>query len=303
MSNVNTRKVLFTLGLGAFGKLADLISKTEYLPQKPLQLLKLLKLTYKASDISNAQLAGEIAKDKELVKKVLNLQNLSETYHNLDKDAYQNAIKNTEKSFIQSLVESQVAKKYFQGLASMNLPEEQLMQLKQNVKAAVIARSVAKWADFQDLELAFLMALMQNAPEYVLSINSPDAYRMAMNKVAEGMNKTEAYLVEFGFDKNEFASKLFRYYSMPSQMIEVMQHGFKASKVSKKEAKKLAQIVNFSRFIADCFADKTQSPSSIWMESQEALKELNLEISPEEWGNKISLLFVKSLEFEMSVSS
>jgi HD-like signal output (HDOD) protein len=135
-----------------------------------------------------------------------------------------------------------------------------------------------------------------------MNINDSNTMQYVEEKMANGMPKRNAEVLAFGFDHAELGSKLFRYYGMPSEIIDLIQMDLESEKVKSKN-KKLADVINFAKYIAESFSDKTQSPSSIWSGSQKYIHDLGLNINPEDWGNKISLLFVKSLEFEMSVMS
>jgi hypothetical protein len=136
----------------------------------------------------------------------------------------------------------------------------------------------------------------------VLGINEPQIIHFIEEKIANGMPKRNAEVLALGFDHTELGAKLFKYYGMPADLIELVQYDFDSCKV-KQKTKMLCDVINFSKFIAKSFSDKSQSPSSMWNGSQSYIRELGLQINPEDWGNKISLLFVKSLEFEMSVMS
>lgn len=298
---LGTKKSLFTFGVGAFGKMANLIKNTDYLPQKPGYLFKLLKMA-NSVEAKSKDIAKELTKDKELVAKVLDVPSLTENFDKLDEKDYVNAISNLERNLIRSSLEVDFAKKYFKTLVAKNSFPEFSERLTASVKAAVIAKAVSKWVKYPDPELAFFGALLSDVPAVVLGINDPESREKVFEKVEQGMTEKEAELIVHGFDQHEFGAKLFRYFSIPSAVVEMMHAGFNPEEVKGKH-KQLTQIVNFSKFIAKCFSDKTQSPSSIWQESQSAIHDLGLEISSEEWGNKISLLFVKSLEFEMNVSS
>lgn len=295
-----TKKALFTFGIGAFGKMSELIKATDYLPQKPAYLFKLLRMAY-TSDMKASDIAGELSKDKDTVAQVLNIPSLKDNYENIDQEDITNAIANLETSFIQNSLEIDFAKKFFKAINSRLENESLKTQWRSALKAAVIAKSISKWVNYQDKELAFFGALLADLPSLVLSINDAEGQEKVNDKVAKGISEKESEIIVRGFDHSEFGAKLLMFYDMPSPIIDLIQHDFKPDKV-KSRNEKLAKIVNFSKFLARCFADKSQSPSSIWQASQKSIQSLGLNISAEEWANKISLMFVKSIEFEMSVA-
>ncbi len=295
---LGTKKSLFSFGMGAFGRMASFIKNTTYLPQKPNYLFKLLKMAYTV-DTQNKDMAQELVSDKDTVAKVLNLPSLKNSNESINKDDVVNALSKLERSFIQSVLEVEIAQKYNQALSSIT--DSRLKdRWKLSIKAAIIAKSIAKWKSYDEVELAYFATLLSELPALVLAINDIEAHEKIQEKVRQGMNEREAEIVILGFDHNEFGSKLFKYYAMPTALVELTQNDFRPDKLKAKH-QDLARIVNFSKSLAKSFSDKKQSPSSIWSESQSALKEMGLNISPEEWGNKISLMFVKSIEFEMSV--
>lgn len=299
---LKTQKALFTLGVNAFGKIAEIIKNTDYLPQKPLNHFKLLKLVLDKdpkTDFSN--LVNEIKKDKELVKSLIGALSSQEKYNVISPENFINALSDLEKTFLQNLIQINVAKKYSQIL---KLSSSKMMQedWKLCLKSSVIAVSIAKWVELSDLEMAFMGSLLSEVPSLVMNINDSNTMQYVEEKMANGMPKRNAEVLAFGFDHAELGSKLFRYYGMPSEIIDLIQMDLESEKVKSKN-KKLADVINFAKYIAESFSDKTQSPSSIWSGSQKYIHDLGLNINPEDWGNKISLLFVKSLEFEMSVMS
>lgn len=299
---LKTQKALFTLGVNAFGKIAEIIKNTDYLPQKPLNHFKLLKLVLDKdpkTDFSN--LVMEIKKDKELVKTLIGALSSQEKYNVISPENFINALSDLEKTFLQNLIQVNVAKKYSQIL-KLSSSAAMSQNWKLALKSSVIAVSIAKWVELSDLEMAFMGALLSEVPCLVMQINDSHTMQYVEEKIANGMPKRNAEVLAFGFDHAELGSKLFRYYGMPSEIIDLIQMDLDSEKVKTKN-KKLADVINFSKYIAKSFSDKTQSPSSIWSGSQKYMHDLGLNISPEDWGNKISLLFVKSLEFEMSVMS
>jgi len=299
---LKTQKALFTLGVNAFGKIAEIIKNTDYLPQKPLNHFKLLKLVLDKdpqTDFSN--LVNEIKKDKELVKSLIGALSSQEKYNVISPENFINALSDLEKTFLQNLIQVNVAKKYSQIL---KLSSSKMMQeeWRVNLKSAVIALSIAKWVELKDLEIVFMSALLTEIPSMVLCVNEAQAMQYVEEKVSNGMPKRNAEVLALGFDHVELGAKLFKYYGMPSEIIDLVQADYESSKAKSKN-KMLVDVINFAKYIAESFSDKTQSPSSIWSGSQKYIHDLGLNINPEDWGNKISLLFVKSLEFEMSVMS
>lgn len=296
MVELSTQKALFTFGLGAFSKMATIIKNTQDLPQKPNYFIKLLKLAYSAKT-SRSEFSAELSKDKELMSKVLSLPAVPGKQTEMSQVDFDNAVKELEKSFIESLLEVDFAKRFHKSLAIDAKPEH-LDKWTKSIKSAIIASNVSRWVDYPNRELAFFAALLADLPVLLLAKNDSEAREKVELMVHDGMSEKEAEMVAHGFDHYEFGAKLFQYYSMPHALIDVMQGHYQADRTRDPV---LTKVVNFSRFIAECFSDKTQSPSSIWTESQKSINDLGLKINSEEWGNKISLLFVKSIEFEMRV--
>jgi len=299
---LKTQKALFTLGVNAFGKIGEIIKNTDYLPQKPLEHFKLLKLILEKDHISDfSSLINEKNRDKELLKNIISVLSSQEKQNLVSVDSLQKVLMNFEKTFLENLIEANIAQKYTLCLKLSSSPKMH-EDWKISLKSAVIAISIAKWAGMQDLEMAFMGALLSEVPSMVLGINEPQIIHFIEEKIANGMPKRNAEVLALGFDHTELGAKLFKYYGMPADLIELVQYDFDSCKV-KQKTKMLCDVINFSKFIAKSFSDKSQSPSSMWNGSQSYIRELGLQINPEDWGNKISLLFVKSLEFEMSVMS
>lgn len=300
MLDLGTKKALFSFGLGSSNKMTSLMKNLDYLPQKPSYMLKLLKMVYSLTGSSD-EVIVEIIKDRELLSRLLDVPAIKNHYGTFDKDDLKNALATVEKNFLQSSLEIDFAKKFHKGL-SKKLDLARIDKWKQAVKSAIIAKSVAKWVNHPDAEFAFFGALLSSLPQLVLEANEPGSKEKIDEKISQGMTTKEAELIVYGFDHTEFGVRLFKYLGLPVELQELAVVDYNPAQVKAKYAE-LAQVVSFSKFIASCFSDKTQSPSSIWNGSQKAIEALDLKITPEEWGNKISLLFVKSVEFEMSVMS
>jgi HD-like signal output (HDOD) protein len=296
MVELSTKKLLFTFGLRSFSKMASIIKNTDYLPQKPNYFIKLLKLAYN-STTSRSEFSAELNKDPELKSKILNLPALPGKSPEMSKEDFDNAVKELEKSFIESLLEVDFARRFHSAISD-KVPQIHLSRWNKSVKSAIIASNISKWVNYQNRELAFFGALLADLPTMIMTNYDSEAKTKVDQLSQDGMSEREAEMVAYGFDHYELGSKLFQYYSLPSSLVDMMNSYYQAEK---SRDKTLTKIVNFSRFLAECFSDKSQSPSSIWSDSQKSINDLGLQISSEEWGNKISLLFVKSLEFEMRV--
>ncbi|MDD9897672.1 MAG: hypothetical protein OXU45_01600, partial [Candidatus Melainabacteria bacterium] len=94
-----TKKALFTIGVGAFGKMSELIKNTDYLPQKPSYLLKVLKMAYSVNT-NKTDMASEIAKDGNTVAAMLNIPALAEKYDRVAKQDVVNAVGKLETTMI-----------------------------------------------------------------------------------------------------------------------------------------------------------------------------------------------------------
>ncbi|MCE2928179.1 MAG: HDOD domain-containing protein [Candidatus Caenarcaniphilales bacterium] len=298
MVNLNTQKALFSIGLSAFGKLGTVLKNTDYLPQKPIYFLSLLKLAY-SKQKSNQGFVDELLKDQALKLKLLTLSGSQNLTANASKNDFVTAVHNLENNLIENMIELELVNKYTNAIGS-RLTESKQRNWKRCIKSAVIAKAVSQWVNYESPEIAFMSALLQDLPEAVLSINDTSSSILVDQKIANGVGKKEAQISVLGYDAAELGSKLFKYYTMPAEMVDLVQNDFDATRVKSKNMK-LCQIVAFSSYIANCFSDKSQSPSSIWGQAQKSMQDLGLEVSLEQWGNKISLLFVKTLEFEMSV--
>lgn len=298
MLDLATKKGLFTFGLSSFNKISSLIKNLDYLPQKPSYMLKLLKMVY-ATDVSNDQVVVEITKDKELITKLMEIPAIKNQGLTLNQEDISKVIAKLEKNFLEATLEVDFAKKFHKGL-SIKTDLAKLDKWKKSLKAATIAKAIARWTGYEHQELAFMSALLMDMPQMILDISEPEQKAKLEEKIAQGMSMKEAELVVYGFDHGKFGVRLFKHLGLPTEMQELVAVESNPELIKPKYLK-LAQIVSFARFIAGCFCDKTQSPSSIWNESQKSIQDLDLKITLEQWGNKISLLFVKSVEFEMSV--
>lgn len=293
------KSLLFAGTRPANHKISDWIKNTHNLPQRPRNFMKLLEMVYN-SKIDKKKLVQEIAVDLELTGKLLRLPSLNDQGNSINSMDLASALENLERNYIESILEINISRKYNQAL--YGLPNGGLVpDWKISVKSAIIAKNIAAWIHYPNLELAFFSALLKHMPQRLMYSRDPLSLNKLQESLARGLELKQAELVSFGFDSREFGSKLHKYYSMPEELVELAEKGYEVELVKSKN-KELASLIRFSEFISQAFGDRTQSPSSIWSHAQAYLRELKLEISAEEWANKISILFVKSLEFEMSVT-
>lgn len=297
MFDIGSKKGLFTFGLNSYNRMTTIIKGLDFLPQKPTYMLKLLKMVYSV-DTSNDQIVTKITNDKELLALIAEIPAVKNNQTSLDSEDLKNIFEDLGKNFLQSFLEVDFAKKFHKSL-SQRMVLNNSSKWKQSLKAAVISRAVAQWVNYENPELAFMGALLLNLPTMLLEFSEPQLQALVDEKVSNGTGIKEAELAVYGFDHTEFGVRLMKHLGLPYELQDLVLT--ESSINPKSRFVQLTRIVSFAKFIAKCFADKTQSPSSIWLQSQTAIKDLGLEVSPEQWGNKISLLFVKSVEFEMSV--
>lgn len=296
MFDIGSRKGLFTFGLNSYNRMSTIIKGLDFLPQKPTYMLKLLKMVYSV-DTSNDQIVAKITNDKELLALISEIPAVKDNQAELNSENLKNIFENLGKNFLQTFLEVDFAKKFHRSL-SQKMILSNSSKWKQSLKAAVIARSVAQWTRYEHPELAFMGALLMNLPSMLLEFSEPQLQALVDEKISNGTGIKEAELAVYGFEHSEFGVRVLKHLGLPYELQDLV---LADSNSSKSKFVQLVRIVSFSKFIARCFTDKTQSPSSIWIQAQAAIKDLGLEVTPEQWGNKISLLFVKSVEFEMSV--
>jgi HD-like signal output (HDOD) protein len=292
-------KMLFMSTNASGRKIASWIQDSDNLPQKPSHFLKLMRFA-NSVEPANQEFVKELVKNRDLVAKILNLPSISASVGHIEEQDIENAVKELEKSFIQTSLEVDMARKYGQALSGLNLSD--ITEWRLSVKTAVIAKTIAVWMAYPDLEIAFGVGLLHKLPSLLMKLKDLEAAVRIEEAMQRGAKEREAEVIVHGFDHCEFGTKLFKYFALPEAMIDLMQNDFCPEQV-KSKFKNLAQIVNFAEFVAASFNDKTQSPSSVWAKAQPYIRALKLNISVEEWANKISVLFVKSLEFEMTVLS
>lgn len=296
---IKNLKTLFLTRKPPSNKVSDWIKTANFLPQDPVYLMQLMKMVNRAK-LNRQLLSRELVKNKELLAKLLNINVDLYGFENLDSADIENSLGNIESTFLQNNLELIIVRKYNAALSVLTVPSL-ISAWKDSVKTALIAKTIAQWCDYDDSEIAFFAGLLHRIPSILMSHNDMTAKIKIDELVAKGSQETEAELIVHGFDHCEFGVKLFKYLGLPEDLVSLVQSDLVVDKI-KSKYKTLAQIVNFARFVSLAFSDKTQSPSSIWSKAQKHLVELDLKISAEEWANKISILFVRSLEFEMSAT-
>jgi HD-like signal output (HDOD) protein len=292
-SDLKVKKTLF-IGAKPIDKIAKIINDIDYLPSKPLQMFKILRMAY----VADKNIAEELTKDKAILARVLNLSSIEDMAKHIDKDDFVRAVSSLDKSLIQNSLEIDCAKKYAKALQvdiNVDLREPWFRA----VRAAIIAKAIANWVGYEHLELAFMTSLLKSIPGLVLRIEENRLEEKIDRVVEQGIERKKAEVLVRGFTEFEFGSRLFQFYSCPSPVVDLMEKDFNPSKANNPM---LAHIVNFAELISTAFGDKEQSPSALWTRVQAELEILGLELTKENWADKISWLFVKSLEFEEAVS-
>ncbi len=284
------------IGSKPIGRISKIISEINYLPNKPLNMFKILRMAYSAEK-NNQSIAEELVKDKEILARVLNLSSVEEATKYIEKQDFIRAVSSLDHNLIQSSLEIDCARKYFTALKVAN-NESLQQQWSKAVKTAIIAKAISNWVKYPNIELAFMSALLKTVPALVLKTEGLELEEKIERIMNQGIERKKAEILVRGFTEFEFGAKLLQFYACPNPVVNLMENEFNPTKV---ENPTLAHIVNFAELVAAGFDNKEQSPSALWDQVQTELKALGLNLTKENWSDKISWLFVKSLEFEESV--
>ena len=271
------KKLMFSQGQGSTPKLIEWTQGNYGMPENSSHLLSLLKLV-NSSHFDASSAANEMRGDIELTQRIMQSAGID-----LDSNNIEEAVRHLEQSLVRSSVEKDVARRYKRAFSGVK------------AKVAVIAKTIAQWCHNPHPELAYMAGIIAEIPEMIMEGRDQEAAEKVRERVRQGSSRKEAELIEYGFDRDQFATKLFKTLGMPEMVIEAIRRDEPSSK-----NKELYYIVQFAKRIAEDFSDKSKTPSSIWNRSQQDIQRLNLNITKEEWSNKISLLFVNALEFDLS---
>ncbi len=271
------KNIRFIQTQGSAPKLMEWTQGNYNLPSNSNHLLSLLRLV-NSSNFDAATTAGEMRGDVELTQTIMQLAGI-----NLDQSSIEEAVLQVSRNLLRSSVEKDVARRYKRAFSGIK------------TKVAVIAKNIAQWCGQPQVELAYMAGIVAEIPEMIMEGRDPEAAEKVRERVRNGSSRREAELIEYGFDRDQFATKLFKNLGMPEMVIEAIKRDEPSSK-----NKELYNIVQFAKAIAEDFSDKSKTPSSIWNRSQNYLQKLNISMTKEEWSNKISLLFVNALEFDLS---
>ncbi len=276
-------------------KLNEWMENLEAFPKKPRLLIQSLKMLNSAK-LSETELLDALSQNQKLIDKIVAL---AKDYGSLEANDLMESILNLGPEIVQCELEKDVASKFTSTIDSLN-HESLKAKWRSNMKIAVIAKVIAKWLDYGEPELAFFAAMAKPLGKILIELKEPFAYEQILDSIAHGVKQNEAEISVLGFDSSRVNAKLFETWKMPAAMIELAKNDYKTEKVS-DEFKELAQIINFADYIAKSFENKTETPSSIWNKAQDYCETLGIEMDLELWADEISILFVKTLEFEKSV--
>ena len=271
------KRLKFLSKTGSLSKVERLAQNIK-LPNNPVQYLSALRLASQSTGMNSA--ASSLKENQGFADAVAGIAELGT-------EEIQDAMNGVEKTMLRSSIERDIAQKYRSSCSSAN------------PKLALISRTVAEWCGHHHAELAFMAGLVAEISHDAMYKKYPllAAKTIARIHKEEASSYREAEMIEFGFDEAQLAAMTFKENKMPEAVIDAV-----ASEPEQANDKELVLIVQFARFIAKAFEDKQQSPSCIWETAQQHIRKLHLNINQEEWSNKISLLFVNSLEFESAVA-
>ncbi len=264
----------FMQAQGSSPKLIEWSENSYGLPENSRHSLSLLKLV-NSVDFDASSAAQELSGDLELTQSLMKVSEI-------DKDSIEEALRHMERTMLRSGIEKDIARKYKRVFSGVK------------AKVAVVAKAIATWQGNPNPELAYMAGLVSEIPEMIMEGRDSEAYERVMDRVRAGASRKEAEVIEFGFDRDQFATRLFKNINMPEAVVEAVK------REEPTKHKDLYHTVQFAKRIAEDFSDKSKTPSSMWTRSQEHIDKLGLKITKEEWSNKISLLFVNALEFELS---
>lgn len=248
------------------------LAKQIKLPGNVTQMLGVLRLVYTHNKTVDSGIYNE-----EFMRLI------SETTATEIQDV-QEAVQETESSMNKTSVERDVAKKFL------------AVNKYSNPKTALIARAVAEWSQYHNPELAFVAGLLTKVSQEQMAASDRLAMAKVTSRVFQGSSHKEAELIEFGFDHGQLLIAAIQDQKVPQAIIEAL-----SSSAEQAKDKELVYIVQFAEFLNKAFADKQKSPSKIWSEAQVHIHNLHLNITKDEWADKLSNLFVNTIEFEMSL--
>jgi PII-like signaling protein len=179
----------------------------------------------------------------------------------------------------ETLSQDYVLNSFYKPL-SQKLEKAEFDTWKISMKAAVISRTVNHWLGHSNYAESFIAALIRDLPIMILRMEDPENYKNFEQKVMEGQSITQASLMCFGIGLEQY--------------IEQFSKHFKYSFVDAEQER----IIDFSYYLAESFSNKNEKASSLWIRSQDEMDKLGLKMKEDEWANKISILFVKTLEVE-----
>lgn len=292
---INSQKPLF-VGTNSVDKISILISRLNYLPKKAARSFGLLKLLY--SGLNREKLSTEIVNDGSFVSAILKIPSVDNAIKSFNQEDLEKSILNVDPRELESIVEVEILREYYTAL-NLTQREDLLASWSSIVKSAIVAKEIAKWLKSDKLEIAFLGTFFRFLPALVLTVEQPEIEQKINSIVEQGVDRGPIEVLVRGFTEPEFAARLLKFYSCHSVIVSLFENGFE---VNKTENPRLIYLINLANLVAKAFNDKNKSPSALWNEVQGLLQILDLNMNKEEWADKISCLFVKSLEFENAVS-
>jgi len=172
------------------------------------------------------------------------------------------------------LAEDFVINSFYKGLyQKLAKPEFNTWRLA--MKAAVISKSINKWINHAHYKETFLAALVRDLPIMVLRNEVPRDFKDFELKMIEGKTVEEASMLTFGINLEEY--------------VKLFAKHFNYSFVEEKQE----QVIDSAYQLAESFSNPDQKASSLWIESQAQMQKLGLEMTEDQWADRISSLYVK----------
>ena len=281
-------------------KIAKLLTETSGIPTNQKQLLELLN---KVDDVNTLTV--------DLIQSLIPLETLSKrlVYKTKIRAKLQDARPVTETdlqrlvqvlgySIIRDEAEASILLDYLY-LAKKVKNRSQRNLLKNAVWNAKIARVLAEMLKLPNPREAFFAGLNLHLGKILLVMNDERSYEEIEKMKMMGMDSSSAESAILGFNVNELAKRFLLNQKLPDAVIDVVVNGHE-SRV-KDENQSLLAVVKFADSIVKAINEERRSLVEIWHQSKEILRELNLDISFDEWNRQIKLVFFRLVKFENEV--
>jgi HD-like signal output (HDOD) protein len=281
-------------------KMKALVEETQEFPSEQQNVYRLMGLTNDVSTHSS-MLVDYLSKDEKLAKTIVEKAKLISKLNQTRVTSLQlkQSIHRLGFGLIHNEIQDGFARRYIKVLN--NSTNEKVKSLiKKSVRLAYIAKELALMFNIKEANDAFFAGINFYIGEIILALRDERSYREIKKMEEIGMDPKAAELAVLGYDLNELSARKLRSWLLNDKIVDIVQNSRDIQGVSINNYK-FAFLMQFAIFVQKSLEEKESSPKTMWIKAVEFMALLEFKMKPDEWIEKIRMMYIKILETEYRI--